>query len=104
MQRTTYETHRATWQGIALEIRYCPNWSKASEEIDGFPLAHLEIRSEKREPLPITKTGFLSHFTGGPLIDSEGGPVAYVMAWLDCEADSDEWKRQQADRQQLSLF
>ena len=104
MKHDSYETHRAEWQGIALEIRYCPSWLEDYEDIYGHPLAHLEIESANKEPLPITETGFLSHFMGAPLIDAEGGPVAYALAWLDCEADSDEWKRRQAEREQLSLF
>ncbi|MBE0613793.1 MAG: hypothetical protein IH604_09030 [Burkholderiales bacterium] len=104
MQHEQYETHRAEWQGIALEIRYCPSWSGSYEEIYGYPLAHLEIESANREPLPITETGYLSHFTGSELIAAEGGPVAYAVAWLDYEADSAAWKRLQAEREQLSLF
>ena len=104
MKHGSYETHRAEWQGIALEIRYCRNWSASYEEIYGYPLAHLEIESANREPLPITETGYLSHFTGSELIDAEGGPVAYAIAWLDHEADSKAWKDHLAAREQLSLF
>lgn len=52
-----YQVHRFTWQGIEIEAIYCPR-------LFGGIIAHLEIRSIEppRAPLPITETGYLSHF------------------------------------------
>jgi hypothetical protein len=33
-----------------------------------------------------------------------GGPVAFVLAWLDHEAEDAAWKAQQAAARQLTLF
>lgn len=97
-----YQIHQADWQGIALSVSYCPSWSVSYREIYGYDLAHLEIRAPC--PLPVTGTGYRSHFTRPDLIDAEGGPVAFVLAWLDDAAQSPAWKARQEQARQLSLF
>lgn len=94
------------WQGLGVEVLYCPNWFPFYEEIYGYPLAHLEIKTIQPEgaPLPITETGYLSHFMRADAIDAEGGPLAYARTWLDHAAQSPAWKEQQAGQRQYSLF
>lgn len=46
------------WQGIAINVTYCPDYSKAMREIQGYALAHIEVRAATR--LPITETGYRS--------------------------------------------
>lgn|SRR5690554_5842516 len=95
-----------TWNGITLRITYTPDASEAYRKIYGYALAHLEIRSVSpdRAPLPITATGYYSHFTRADNVEAYGGPLAYVQAWLDDAANSPEWQAQQAKAAQLSLF
>ena len=66
---------------------------------------HLQIESTEphRVPLPITETGHLSWFTAPALVQDSGGPVAFVLQWLDTEATG-PWAQAEPDRQQLSLF
>lgn len=97
-----YQTHQASWQGIPLSVRYCPDWSKGFREVMGRPLAHLTIAAAC--PLPITETGKLSHFTGPELVDAEGGPAAFVLAWLDLAAQCPQWQARQEQAKQLTLF
>jgi hypothetical protein len=52
----------------------------------------------------MTETGYRSHFSGAPLIDEEGGPVAFVRIWLDKAASTPEWKAKEAAARQFSLF
>lgn len=42
-----------TWQGISIEIRYCPLWFRDGD----YAIAHLEIRRLSGGPLPFTETG-----------------------------------------------
>jgi hypothetical protein len=86
------------WNGITIEVCFRPPWFPLYEQLYGYPLAHLEVTSiePKRAPLPITETGFRSHFMRLDNIQAEGGPVAYVQRWLDYAAQSPKWKRQQA--------
>ena len=56
------ETFRVEWSDISIEIRYEPNWLNLDI---GYDTAHLAIVSiaPDRAPLPITETGYRSHFT-----------------------------------------
>lgn len=93
------QTYRLTWQGIEIEARYWPRkWGVT---------AHLEIESihPERAPLPITGTGYRSHFHQSGTIEARGGDVvAQVIAWLDEEAESREWQKQVEASKQFSLF
>lgn len=97
------QTYALQWAGLGIEVRYCPSWSEAYAEIYGYLLAHLEIDASG-QPLPVTETGYLSHFDRADNIEALGGPVVFVLAWLDQAAATPEWQAAQAEREQLSLF
>lgn len=99
-----YVPYSLDWRRIAVSISYSADWSPSFKEIYASPLAHLEICSDEGRPLPMTETGYRSHFTNAGVIDAEGGPVEFVRAWLDHAAQSPEWKAAEAKHQQLSLF
>ena len=72
-----------------------------------FPsTTHLEITSvlPANAPLPITRTGYRSHFLVDDILQDAGGALAYVITWLDREALSPSWQRDQTRSQQPSLF
>lgn len=100
-----YEHHEITWRGIRIALSYEPRWLNLSDEY-GLDTAHLEIEAvqPKRAMLPITETGYRSHFTSAATVASYGGPVAFVRAWLDEEAASPAWRRQAEAARQLALF
>jgi len=93
------QTYRFAWQGIEIEAVYEPvKWQM---------IAHLEIRSinPKRAPLPITATGYKSHFYEIGTIEELGGDVvAHAIAWLDEEAQKPAWKAYVEASRQYSLF
>lgn len=93
------QTYRFTWQGIEIEATYTPRkWNV---------IAHLEIRSinPERAALPITATGYRSHFHPMGTIEAHGGDVvAQVTAWLDEEARSPKWQRHMERSSQGELF
>ncbi|MGC1497063.1 MAG: hypothetical protein WA790_14730 [Sulfitobacter sp.] len=93
----TYQEHHIHWQGIAIVVRHCSDWAAAFLDVQ-----HIEVVSENREALPITETGYKSHFlTGADALKEFGGcPVAYVTAWLNHAAQSKRWQGQR----QLSMF
>lgn len=86
--------HLIQWQGMAIQIRHVAGWAAGYD--------HLEIRTIEpdRAKLPITETGYRSHFLPGWELEEQGGAVTFVTAWLEHAAQSTEW---QAARQ-LSLF
>ena len=63
----------------------------------GFDLAHLEIESiaPERARLPITGTGYRSHFTSPDTVAAHGGPAAFVEAWLESESQAPDWRREE---------
>ncbi|MFA6125639.1 hypothetical protein [Sphingomonas sp.] len=73
-----------------------------------LPAGRLYIRS--REPtggrsLPITDTGYRSHFHQPGTVEEHGGDVvAQVMAWLDEEAAKPEWRAHIERSRQGELF
>lgn len=93
------QTYRFMWQGIDIEATYTPRkWSI---------IAHLEIRSiaPAGAPLPITRTGYRSHFHECGTIEGHGGDVvAQVTAWLDEEATKPDWQAQVAHSKQGELL
>lgn len=97
------ETHRITWRSIVLEIRYEAQWLGSHGP---FATAHLEIEAidPARSPLPMTETGYRSHFTQAIAIDEAGGPVAFVAAWLAEEAGKRGWKDREEAARQMTLF
>lgn len=96
-----YTEHTTDWQGVALLVRWCPQWLGENAE---HQIAHLEIIAKNKSPLPITETGYKSHFIDRDAVESLGGPVAYALAWLDGAAQSPDWKAKQEALRQLSLF
>lgn len=67
---------------------------------------HVEVESitPKKAALPITETGYRSHFLPPLELVNAGGPVAFVTAWLDRDAKGKDWQKQQAIRAQGDLF
>ncbi len=93
------EIFHLTWQGVEVRVTFTPRrWTV---------IDHLEIQSVKpeRAPLPITGTGYLSHFMQPGTIAAHGGDVvAQVRAWLDEEATSEDWQSHVAASRQGELF
>jgi hypothetical protein len=93
------QTHRFNWQGIEIEATYTPRkWGV---------IAHLEISSvaPAGAALPITSTGYRSHFHECGTVESHGGDVvAQVTAWLAEEAAKTEWQAHIARTKQGELF
>lgn len=96
---TAPRRYRFQWNGIEIEARYWPlKWGA---------IAHLEIQSisPERAPLPITSTGYRSHFHQPGTVEAQGGDVvAQVIAWLDEEAAGADWKAHIEANRQGSLF
>ena len=91
--------HCFAWQGIEIKVVYTQRKWKVID--------HLAIRSIAPEgaPLPITSTGYRSHFLQPGTVEAHGGDVvAQVVAWLDEEAAKPEWRAHIERNRQLRLF
>jgi len=78
MDHANVISFEAEWSGIRIVIRYEANWLNA----DSFTAAHIQVESvvPNRAPLPITETGYCSHFTSPAVVEEYGGAVAFVLA------------------------
>jgi hypothetical protein len=97
----SYQHCECVWRGRVIHVRYCPAWLEAN----GLLVAHLEIESAARTPLPLTPTGYRSCFTyGGNPLGDYADLAALVLAWLDAAADSADWRAHEAQSRQMALF
>lgn len=95
-EHTDYEI---TWSSIAITIRHTPDWLPGDAEL---VIQHIEVHAADRVPLPITETGYRSHFMIGKeaLLGFDNDPVKFVVEWLDEAAQSNQWRK----NRQLDLF
>ncbi|WP_375207526.1 hypothetical protein [Hyphococcus sp.] len=85
------------WQGRTIRLTYDPD---TYEIVD-----HLVIQAEDGLPLPITETGYRSHFFGPMKPSLTASEIkTLVCEWLDHEAKSSDWQKYEAEHKQLSLF
>lgn len=95
-----YRIYTLQWRGLTIEARYCANNHNV--------IAHLEIETidPPRAPLPVTETGYRSHFHPMGVIERDygGDVVAAVKNWLDAFANTPEWKEQEVAARQGKLF
>ena len=90
-------TSQIDWRGVTIRIVFRKR--RWNSDFD-----HLEITAINDAEIPITETGYRSHFLPDGVVEEHGGPEAYVIAWLDHEADKDEWKQKVDAARQLCLF
>ena len=94
---TSYTTYQIDWDGLAVLIRWTPDWH--NQEI-----GHMEFISDDRAPMPVSETGYRSHFVFSEFVEDNGGPAAYALQMLDFEAAEAGWHEKECERRQLSLF
>lgn len=99
-----YQTLTIEWRKVAITVRHCKDWSKGHFNINGTRMTHTEIINIDNDPLPITSTGYKSHFMDSTHLDNYDGILDYVTQWLDHEAQSKQWKAYVVDKSQLKLF
>lgn len=73
------------WRGVTVVVRPAPDWLRLGVD-------HIEVETEPRPPLPITETGFRSHFLAPAELEAFGGPATFVRAGLD--ANVPDWVAQ----------
>jgi len=86
-----------TWEGIAIALTV-----HDKSRLYGDHFRHLEIRAAER--LPITETGYRSHFIHEEELALWDSPEAFVLDWLTEAARDPAWKAYRDQSRQLSLF
>lgn len=98
-KRRTPTTHTVQWREFKLRIKHTPDYINP-----GWSHVELHLVSPKGAPLPITTTGYKSHFLTEEELQAAGGPVKLLIAWLDREAQSKKWAKTEYKWRQLELF
>ena len=83
------------WEEIAIEFTF-------TAQSFGGPFDHIELKC--KEQLPVTETGYRSHFIHPKELALFESPEAFVREWLDEAAKSSEWKLYKANSRQGELF
>ncbi|MBL3575658.1 hypothetical protein JMK10_17720 [Rhodovulum sulfidophilum] len=92
--------HRLLWRDYVIKIIHTCGWCR-QQGVDHLSITCL---APDRAPLPITETGYKSHFLAEFEIAKAGGAVPYVEAWLNQEASTPEWHQQEQASRQMTLF
>lgn len=100
--KTRYEIDwRDPATGATVRIRITHSRDYLSQGSD-----HVEVESlrPKHAPLPITDTGYRSHFMPALDLMNAGGPVSFVEGWLAREAKGKAWSKAATGKTQGDLF
>ena len=92
-------THKLVWRHVTAKIRHTPDYISK-----GWTHIELVVVAPKGAPLPITETGYRSHFLDADDLAQAGGPVAFFHDWNEREARSKAWARIEFKWRQLELF
>lgn len=85
------------WQGRDILVSYKPH--------EFINMDHIEIRSKDGLPLPITATGYHSHFTPAQSSSMTSEEViGLITGWLDEMEQSSDWQKYLMNSRQLDLF
>ena len=100
----SYSKEIIIWQNIELEIRYNPNYCAALEGDNAMAHIEVSVLCPVKHPLPITETGYKSHFIHRVTVEGYGGATEFVLAWLEHEAQKPAWKILSEASRQGELF
>ena len=99
-------TERLEWRGRTLRVEFEADWSGHGDDDPETAIALLEVFVEAPigAPIPVTNSGYRSHFLPPVSIARAGGIAAFVSAWLDEQAMDRKWLRIDEQWRQLDLF
>jgi len=91
--------HKLVWRDVTCRVRHTRDYIS-----EGWSHIEIIVLAPKDAPLPITQTGYLSHFLDEDDLATSGGPVAFFLAWLNREARTTTWAKAEFKWRQLELF
>jgi hypothetical protein len=93
--RESYETLSLVWAERTVSVSYQANWLNSDQW-------HIELRCD--EPLPVTTTGYRSHFVPNAVFADAAEIRAFVLSWLHEAATAKAWQAYLDDSRQMKLF
>lgn len=100
--KSATEHYDFAWRGTPLHAAYDRDGFGTPGE--PYHVAHLQVQSARREPIPVSETGYKSLFIPGGEVEACGGVVSYVTRWLDAAALKPAWKIIEREQRQGRLF
>ena len=101
-------TTRGQWQHVVFRLRHTPDYIiKGTDHLELIvltPSCRWRAKDKTREPLPITETGYLSHFAYDKTIPNAKAALAFFLEWINREAKTKRWQTADNKRRQLDLF
>ena len=83
------------WEGITIAVSHKTNWLNSDFD-------QIELRADQM--LPVTQTGYRSHFIPTVELTLFDSLEDFVRQWLDEAAMSPDWQKHIDDSRQISLF
>lgn len=101
-RKTRYEiawTNPLSNETIKIRITHARDYLSSGSD-------HIEVESIKprKAPLPITDTGYRSHFLSALELMNAGGPVTFVKTWIERDSKGKAWSKAATAKQQGDLF
>lgn len=97
------EHYEVSWRGLRVLVAFEADAFGTSRDLCQF--CHLElINALTGKALPVSETGYRSHYIPVSEVDAAGGPVKYATAWLDAASRSAAWKAIEREQRQGCLF
>lgn len=90
---------KLVWRDITCRVRHTPDYLSK-----GWSHIEIIVVSPKGAPIPITATGYRSHFLDEDLLAKAGGPVRFFHDWIEREARTKTWAKAEFKWRQLELF
>ncbi len=91
-------THWFTWRHVRCKIVETPNSFAGQTHLELHAIAARDV------PLPITQTGYRSHFMDAHALAAAGSAVAFFTAWMNEEAKSKAYQNAEFRWRQGDLF
>ena len=98
-KKKTLTSHKLIWRDVTCRVRHTPNYISR-----GWTHIEIIVVKPKGAPLPITETGYRSHFMAPLDLINAGGPVTYVTAWIEKESRGKAWTKAAVVKAQGDLF
>ncbi|MEZ5924119.1 MAG: hypothetical protein R3D57_07010 [Hyphomicrobiaceae bacterium] len=80
--------HGLVWRDITARVRHAPDYLSK-----GWSHIEINVQKPKGAPLPITETGYRSHFLDADDLERAGGPVRCFLDWIERGSRSKSWAK-----------
>jgi hypothetical protein len=91
--------HPVTGASVRIRVDHTRNYL-----VQGTDHIEINVVDPKRAAIPLTETGFLSHFIDALQLKDAGGVRRFVEGWLVRETQSKAWRKKDLARRQGDLF